>query len=131
MVQGVMATGDDDDDNVDTTKDQDDVIESQEPEVEPLRTLPSPYVPSASEIAEHEIDHIPPRPMWCRFCLEGHGREDAHTSSGSARSTPVISMDYMFLSRRGLFTRSEWEPQAGENSAKVLVIRDSKSRALF
>ena len=46
------------------------VSEEIEVEVEPLRIAPSPQKPSASEVEEHRITHIPCR-SWCRECVEG------------------------------------------------------------
>ena len=35
------------------------------------------------------------------------------------------------MSKRGIFTRGEWEPVGDEDCLKIVVIRDSKSKALF
>ena len=111
--------------------DDDEVIESQEQDTEPVQILPTPELPSESEIAEHRVDHIPFR-SWCKECLEGWGREDGHHAcGGGSRSIPVISLDYMFLSRRGVFTRQEWQPLEGEQSLKILVVKDARSKAVF
>ena len=106
------------------------ITESQEAEVEPLRTMQTPETPTQDEIDQHQIDHVPFRP-WCRYCLEGFGREDGHFHSEVKRDVPVVSLDYCFLSRRGVFLRTEWQPQENESFIKILVVRDSKSRALF
>ena len=104
--------------------------EPEDLETEVKRTLPTPILPSQAEIEEHRVDHLPPR-NWCSDCVEGQGREWAHSSTHEARSVPVIGFDYLFLSRRGIFMRSEWQPLPGEDALKILVIRDSKSKALF
>ena len=107
------------------------VFESQEPEeVEKIRILPTPTLPSKSQIEEHEVDHIP-HEDWCEHCVSVFGREQAHVQSAVAREIPVISLDYCFLSRRGVFDRGEWKPIEGELSLKVLVVRCSKSKAVF
>ena len=40
-------------------------------------------------------------------------------------------MDYMFVSQRGVFERSEWVAQEGERFLKVLVVKDGKSKCVF
>ena len=58
----------------------DDLIESEEVEVQPKIRVPTPEAPTASELAEHrDGGHMPPRP-WCEECAEAFGREDAHES---------------------------------------------------
>ena len=64
--------------------------EAETEEATPIRAAPTPELPSQEEIDRHQIDHIPYR-SWCRFCLEGHGREDAHCASEQERSMPVVS----------------------------------------
>ena len=60
------------------------------------------------------------------------GREFGHHAADQGRRTvPIIGFDYMFITRRGVFERGEWEPVSGESVAKVLVIRDSMSKALI
>ena len=59
-------------------------IVSQEPEVEPLKVLPTPVLPTQSEIDEHQVDHIPYR-SWCRHCGEGFGSEDGHPCAGGRK----------------------------------------------
>ena len=92
--------------------------------------MPTPILPSQDEIDAHEIDHIPYRP-WCRHCVEGFGREDHHSAHEEKRWLPVIAMDYLFVSKRGVFERTEYQPLEGEETLKVLVVRDSKSRSVF
>ena len=95
-------------------KGDDEVIESTEEEVQPNKTLRTPQLPTQSELEEHRIDHLPYR-SWCPECVEGFGRETAHTGQlDKARWVPVISCDYLFLSARGVFLRKEWLPMEGE-----------------
>ena len=103
-----------------------------EEEVEPAKSLCTPYTPTAFEIAEHRIDHTPPRPDWCAGCAEAWGMEAPHSrvENESIRAL-VISCDYLFQTSRGVFTRKEWQPQAGETHLKVLVIYNSKSKVLW
>ena len=41
-------------------------------DVEPLRTGPSPELPSATAVEEHRHLHVPYRD-WCKFCVMGRG----------------------------------------------------------
>ena len=95
--------------------------------------LPSVYQPTRSEFLDHCITHYPFR-AWCKHCLEGRGREFGHSSMNGLkdeRSTPVVSFDYAFISDTGdVTTQVEFE-SAGEGAAKILVVRDSRSKCVF
>ena len=80
------------------------LIESREDEVQPVKAIPSPYTPTQEEIDEHIIDHIPYR-CWCRHCLNGFGREDAHIVHGQQRSLPLVSFDDMFITKDDAYER--------------------------
>ena len=95
--------------------------------------LPAMYQPTHSEYLDHCVTHYPYR-AWCRHCVEGRGREfghDAQRGDKDVRATPVVSFDYAFLSDSGdVVTQDEFEA-ARETAAKVLVVRDSKSKSVF
>ena len=55
-------------------------------ETQPRKPIPTPAVPSQSDIDEHRIDHIPYR-SWCRECVEEHAREWRHTHDDDAKGT--------------------------------------------
>ena len=96
-------------------------------------SLSNVYQPTHSEYLDHCISHYPFR-AWCKHCLEGRGREfghEAHRGDKEAWMMPVISFDYCFVSDRGEVTNEEGFVAAGESAAKVLVIRDSKSKCVF
>ena len=98
-----------------------------------MKVMRTPYTPTASELADHRITHLPYRD-WCPECVEAFGREAPHRSGSASKPTwvPVISCDYLFVSARGVFSREEWRPvDPEEKHLKVLVIYDSKSRCLF
>ena len=102
-----------------------------EEDVAARRVLPTPVLPSQSEIDEHMIDHLPFR-AWCRCCLEGAGREMAHWRVGDHGFVPIIAFDYLFLGRNGVVTRSELtrEDEESPELIKVLAVRDTKSKAI-
>ena len=63
------------------------------------RGLPVPLLPSAEEVARHELTHMPAQP-WCDACIRGRGRDAAHYDKKNAMRdeiTPVIEMDYFFV----------------------------------
>ena len=108
------------------------LIEAEE-EAAPRDSLPTPELPSQSEIDDHNIDHCPYR-SWCRHCVEGRAREMAHRlQDQSSRRISTVSFDYLFVTRRNVFTREEWELErsADEVFLKVLVVCDSKLKATF
>lgn len=106
------------------------VIESREEEAQPARVPTTPYTPTQDEVDEHSIDHIPYR-CWCKHCLDGFGRGDAHRVVGHARSIPVVSLDYRFVTKTGVFEGSEWEAIGEQEYLQVSVIRGRRSGALF
>ena len=115
-----------------TAGQHEELIESHEEEVQPARSIPTPYIPTQAEIDEHVIDHMPYR-CWCRHCLNGFGREDAHRTQGHPHRVPTVSFDYMFVTKDDAYERSEWEAlgERDQDYMKVVVIRDSKSKSLF
>ena len=106
-------------------------ITTEEEEVEPRKVVRTPYTPSASQVAEHRVDHCPCRD-WCEECREAFGREAPHSSvEHQAQWVPVISCDYLFLSARGVFLRNKWEPMEGKSFLKTPVITDSRGHCRF
>ena len=103
----------------------------EEEEVELQKVVRTPYMPSATVVAEHRITHSPYRD-WCDECREAFGREAPHAHVEHRDAwVPVVSTDYLFLSARGVFTRDEWSPQEGENFLKIIVIVDSGGKCMF
>ena len=107
-------------------------LEEEEQAEMPL-CLPSVYQPTRSESMDHCVTHYPFR-AWCKHCLEGRGREFGHGShrgDKDERSTPVVSFDYAFISDVGeITTETEFEA-AGDGAAKIIVVRDGKSKSVF
>ena len=82
------------------------LVEAEE-ETAPRDSLPSPELPSQSEIDDHNVDHCPYR-AWCRHCVEGRAREMAHKlQDQGTRKISTVSFDYLFVIRRNVFTREE------------------------
>ena len=113
---------------VDEVGEDEAVIDARE-DVEPMRTLPTPIMPSKSEVEQHRIDHWPPR-SWCDECVEGFGCEKGHfRKSDDEPRSAIISFDYMFLKRTGEY--GEIEGDIADGGIKILVVNDSKSRSVF
>ena len=96
-------------------------------------TLPNVYQPTRSEYLDHCVTHYPFR-AWCRHCLEGRGREfghSCHSGTKDSRSSPVVSFDYCFIGDHGEVETDEQFASAGDGAVKILVVRDSRSKALF
>ena len=101
----VHAYGDDDDDGLDDVEGDEDpqhvgngeIIEltedSDEEDAAPRRTAPDPGEPSAEEVAEHRVDHIPYR-CWCPHCVRGRGYGEQHRS-GVEGTIPTVAADYL------------------------------------
>ena len=105
----------------------------EEEQAEMPMCLPSVYQPTRSEYMDHCVTHYPFR-AWCKHCLEGRGREFGHGShrgDKDERSTPVVSFDYAFISDVGEITTETEFDAAGDGAAKVLVVRDGKSKTVF
>ena len=105
----------------------------EEEQAEVPSSLPNVYQPTQSEYFDHCVTHFPYR-AWCRHCVEGRGREfghEKHRGVKDERASPVISFDYCFICDDADIEDSEGFEATGESAAKVLVVRDSRSKAVF
>ena len=85
---------------------EEEVAEAGE-ECERQPTLPTPTLPSASDVEKHRCTHCPYR-SWCRHCVEGRGREQGHVAADqSARKIAIVGFDYMFVGKRRTYEREE------------------------
>jgi hypothetical protein len=69
-------------------------IEEQAAAVAKLKVRPA--LPTPQEVAEHEATHTPYR-SWCRHCVAGSGRREAHVSVSEAsrdENCVTVSCDY-------------------------------------
>ena len=74
---------------------EEELVEAEE-ETAPRDSLPSPELPSQSEIDDHNVDHCPYR-SWCRHCVEGRAREMAHKlQDQGTRKISTVLFDYLF-----------------------------------
>ena len=73
-------------------------------DVELCRALPTPILPSQTDIDHHWINHLPFR-SWCGTCINGRGRERHHARTHGKRRIPTLNFDYCFISKDGVFSR--------------------------
>ena len=123
------------------------ILESAEVErdddVQPKLPVPSPTAPAASQLAEHrDGGHMPYR-TWCGECAETFGREEAHSTHDRVhgRKVAVVSLDYFFITPKGLFTQKEIDNLQDDDLSKsfesspdvveVLIIYCSLTRSVF
>ena len=86
-----------------------DTLEAEEAQQQAPK--PTPTLPSQSERTEHQITHLPYR-SWCDEFVESFGRERSHRSPAlDERVFPFVSVDYMFLSPKGLIFKDEAKRQ--------------------
>ena len=103
-------------------------------EVKQHRVPPTPSMPTLSELQKHRISYLPHR-SWCPDCVEAFARERVHLAAeSSARDFPLVSVDYFFLSSKGVITRDEtegtWEAPP-EDTLRVLAGICSSTKVLF
>ena len=101
------------------------------------KALPIPDTPSRQEVLLHRLTHRPFR-SWCPHCIRGKGRAAQSRKSpqkGEHGEVPKLVSDYFFVGQRrpaNQVERDELEAQAErEGQTPVLVLRDTKSRAIF
>ena len=76
-----------------------DIVHADEVEViQPGRPLPEPRVPSKSEVAIHNLTHLPYR-SWCPHCVRARRPNTQHRSKSvdSQRSVPLLVADYCYV----------------------------------
>lgn len=82
--------------------------------------MPTPIEPSAQEVQEHEVTHLPDN-SWCAQCVRGKGKSPAHRAMDAEQlhSVPHVSLDYSLLG------------QEDEKALPIALIRDHASKSTF
>ena len=109
-----------------------DAIESPE-EIQPARSIRTPVMPSEQELAEHRSNgHLPYRD-WCPDCVEAFGREWPHKSThgSGARTIPLISCDYLYITERGVLAKEELQEDEEIRALKALVLFCGATKTIF
>ena len=96
-------------------------VQEQGQEARTVRTRTAPRPPSAEEVRQHSVTHLPFR-NWCPHCVAARGRNFPHSRirEESQCEYPVVHFDYCF-------PRNE----VGGETVPVLVGRVSDSKALL
>ena len=69
-------------------------------EVTPTTAIRNVKLPSIAEVEEHNLPHVPFRD-WCASCVQGKAVSHPHKKRNKDElEVPVISLDYMGLTRR-------------------------------
>ena len=92
--------------------------ETQAGESNPTRLRRAPHEPSAAERELQEATHEPYR-TWCRACVAGRGRFEAHSSSNLEGTLMVIGVDYGFLKVRPRETGRGAVPEGQEGQGEA------------
>ena len=83
----------------------------------------TPAKPSAEEVRQHCISHIPYR-SWCKHCVRGRGRTAMHQrrpddAEAQSRRRPTVHLDYFYLGARS------------EETLPILAVLDEQSGRTF
>ena len=65
----------------------------------PVR-IADPRLPSADEIEQHNMTHLPYR-SWCPHCIRGKGKTMEHRRAARDKSMREIHVDYCFMGMKG------------------------------
>ena len=81
----------------------------------------APAQPSQDERDAHEANHLPYR-SWCRHCVRGKGKSDAHKQLDAEKqhSVPTVSMDYCFMGH-----------DDDDKTLPVLRVRDHRHKVTY
>ena len=79
--------------------------EDGEEECNPARLAPEPGEPTAEEVEEHRVTHMPYR-SWCEECVTGRGSGEQHRSGPTGR-VPTIACDYLLVTKHGIMRKDE------------------------
>ena len=91
--------------------------------------MPDPGQPSAEEKRLHDLTHIPYR-GWCAKCVQGRGRDTYHGRIKEQSRVPRISMDFMFLTERGI-TIDRQEVDKADECITILVLKDDMHKSIW
>ena len=100
-------------------------LEEHEEDCAPIRLAPEPGEPTDEQVEVHRTSHLPYR-SWCETCVEGRGSGEQHRS-GPGSNVPVVACDYLIVTKRGIYRRTE-SVEASEMLLKILVVKDAKSK---
>ena len=86
--------------------------------ITPLR---APAAPTAAEVDEHEASGHCNYRSWCRACIAGRGRSDAHVSmEKDENALPTVAIDYAYL--------GDTPVEDDEKASPILVLKSGRDR---
>ena len=86
--------------------------------IAPLRASSAP---TAEEVEEHEANGHCNYRSWCRACVAGRGRSDAHVSENSDENAlPMVAIDYAYL--------GDSANDSEDKASPILVLRSGRDR---
>ena len=87
-------------------------------------------MPTQEEVDLHRISRLPYR-CWCPERVEAFARKWGHRKQETSRSIPLVSCDYLYITKNGLCAREKLSEEEREASATVLVMYCSSSHKPF
>ena len=79
------------------------------------RTRAPPVKPSAAEVENHMVTHLPFRD-WCPHCVRGKSGSKVHKANPGKHEIPTIAVDYMFMHSR--------QEESEERGMPIMVTKD-------
>ncbi len=93
-------------------------------DVEIPKMAKDPGQPTARQVGEHKIVHVPYR-SWCKWCVLGRGRGIQHR--GTAQSLiSLVGLDYFYITKGGLKRREELDYGIDEEGDRAMDEARSK-----
>ena len=106
--------------------------------------LPDPGKPTAEQLAQHRLTHLPFR-AWCPDCVVGKAKDNPHLRQAEERkseSMPTISFDYGFASElktedlsenceKDETEKHEEKKEVSKDTLKILVVKDQRTKSIF
>ena len=105
-----------------------DDVEFDAEDIQPVKSLNTPEMPSRAVVEEHRIDHWPYR-SWCDECNEGAGRERSHGPVEPEQRVSMIGMDYGFMTPKGPIVNEGEEGWDDPEALKLLAVKEARRDA--
>ena len=90
-----------------------------------VKALRAPEAPTRDEVEDHEASGHSNYRSWCRACVAGRGRTDAHkTQESDEHALPTVAIDYGYLGDPG----GGGEDGVHDGASPILVLRSGRDR---
>ena len=99
------------------------VEDNDEEEAEPKRIAPSPVLPTAAEIEDHRITHIPFR-SWCPHCVAARALGEQRGIKApewqyDRHLITIVGLDYFYLTSGGVTSKKEVQEMGFEDDETI------------